>query len=90
MNAKTMKRKPNRRSGEVMRNEYDFSDGVRGKYYRNYLKSTSVVTLDQDVSVRFRTSAALNQALRTLMQTELLIRSLAKRPPRARRATAAE
>lgn len=90
MNAKTMKRKPNRRSGEVMRSEYDFNDGVRGKYYRSYLKSTSVVTLDHDVSVRFRTSAAVNQALRTLMQTELLMRSLAKRPPRSRRANAAE
>jgi hypothetical protein len=52
----------------VTRSEYDFGDGVRGKYYRNYLKSMSVVTLDQDVSVRFRTSAAVNQALRTLMQ----------------------
>jgi hypothetical protein len=49
-----------------MRSEYDFSGGVRGKYYEAYQQSTNVIVLDPDVAEIFRDSAAVNEALRLL------------------------
>ena len=49
-----------------MRPEYDFSGGVRGKYYDAYLKSSNIVVLDPDVASIFRDSASVNEALRLL------------------------
>jgi hypothetical protein len=51
-----------------MRPEYDFSGGVRGKYYRRYIESTNVVVLEPDVHKMFSNSAAVNEALRTLIR----------------------
>ena len=51
-----------------MRPEYDFdySEAVRGKYYRRLLKeSANVVVLEPDVAKAFRSSAAVNEALRS-------------------------
>ena len=47
--------------------EYDFSGAVRGKYYERYRQGTNVVLLDPDVAEVFRDSAAVNDALRTLV-----------------------
>jgi len=52
---------------EEMREEYDFSGGVRGKYYRQYLEGTNVVLLEADVAEVFRDSESVNQALRVLI-----------------------
>ena len=52
---------------DEMRDEYDFSGGVRGKFYEEYMKGTNVVLLDADVANVFRDSEAVNQALRTLI-----------------------
>ena len=52
---------------DEMRDEYDFSGGVRGKFYQEYMKATNVVLLDADVAEVFRDSEAVNQALRTLI-----------------------
>jgi hypothetical protein len=49
-----------------MREEYDFSGGVRGKYYEAYKQSTNVVVLEPDVAEVFRDSASVNEALRLL------------------------
>jgi hypothetical protein len=51
---------------EEMRPEYDFSGGVRGKYYEAYMKSSNIVVLDPDVAEIFRDSASVNEALRLL------------------------
>ena len=53
---------------DEMRAEYDFSGGVRGKYYRQVIKGTNVVLLEEDVSQAFPDSASVNQALRLLLQ----------------------
>ena len=50
-----------------MRDEYDFSGGVRGKFYQEYMKGTNVVLLNADVAEVFHDSEAVNQALRTLI-----------------------
>jgi hypothetical protein len=52
---------------EEMREEYDFSGGVRGKYYKQYLEGTNVVLLEPDVAEVFRDSESVNQALRVLI-----------------------
>jgi hypothetical protein len=52
---------------DEMRDEYDFSGGVRGKFYQEYMKGTNVVLLDADVAEVFRDSEMVNQALRTLI-----------------------
>ncbi|MEX2582143.1 MAG: hypothetical protein WD766_02645 [Gemmatimonadota bacterium] len=46
--------------------EYDFSNGVRGKYAERYARGTNVVLLDDDVAEVFPDSAAVNRALRAL------------------------
>jgi hypothetical protein len=52
---------------EEMRAEYDFSGGVRGKYYKQYLEGTNVILLEPDVAEVFRDSESVNQALRVLI-----------------------
>ncbi|MHC5827110.1 MAG: hypothetical protein ACYT04_67365, partial [Nostoc sp.] len=53
-------------ANDEIRPEYDFSGGVRGKYYEAYVQSTNVVVLDPDVAEIFRDSASVNEALRLL------------------------
>jgi len=52
---------------DEMRDEYNFSGGVRGRFYQEYIKGTNVVLLDADVAEVFRDSETVNQALRTLI-----------------------
>jgi hypothetical protein len=56
---------------DEMRPEYDFdySTAVRGKYYRRLLKEgANVVVLEPDVARAFSSSAAVNEALRSLLK----------------------
>ena len=50
-----------------MRPEYDFSGGVRGKHHKAYQADTNVVLLEPEVARVFRDSAAVNRALRMLI-----------------------
>jgi hypothetical protein len=61
---KTSKRSPDR---DTMRPHYDFRGGVRGKYVSRYRAGTNVVVLDPDVAAVFSSAAAVNRALRTLL-----------------------
>jgi hypothetical protein len=47
-----------------MRKEYDFSDGVRGKYSVRYASGTNVVLIDPDLIRAFPDSKSVNDALR--------------------------
>jgi hypothetical protein len=67
-----------RQPAEEMRAEYDFSRGVRGKYYARYKKGTNLVLLEPDIAKAFPDSASVNEALRLLV-------SIAKREPSASR-----
>jgi hypothetical protein len=51
-----------------MRDHYDFSKGVPGKYARQYKEGTNAVLLDPDVAKEFPDSAAVNEALRQLLR----------------------
>ena len=48
--------------------DIDFSGGVRGKYAARYAAGTNVVVLSPDVAEVFPDSAAVNEALRTLVR----------------------
>ena len=69
-------------SADDMRAEYDFdySKAVRGRYYRRLLKEgANVVVLDPDVAKAFRNSAAVNEALRSLLRMSEATRRLTSR-----------
>ena len=51
-----------------MRPEYDFSRGVRGKYAARVAKGAKVVVLEPDVAEEFKTSDAVNAALRKIAE----------------------
>ena len=75
----------NAEPADEMRAEYDFdySKAVRGKYYRRLLKEgANVVVLDPDVAKVFRTSAAVNEALRSLLRVSEATRRLTSRSSR--------
>ena len=52
---------------DVMRTEYDFSTGVRGKHHEAFHQGTNLVLLEPDVAEVFKDSATVNSALRTLV-----------------------
>jgi hypothetical protein len=47
--------------------EYDFSQGVRGKYAKRFADGTNIVVLSPDVAEFFPDSEAVNTALRALV-----------------------
>jgi hypothetical protein len=49
-----------------MQDEYDFGQGVRGKYAGRYAEGSNVVVLSPDVAEAFPDSDAVNDALRVL------------------------
>ena len=57
----------NKEAAEML-DEYDFSQGVVGKYAKQYAEGTNVVLLDPDVAKVFPDSEAVNQALRAIAQ----------------------
>ena len=62
-----MRKEADKDRAEELREEYDFSQGVRGKYAARYSEGTNVVILDPDVAVAFPDSKAVNNALRALV-----------------------
>ena len=52
-----------------MRQEYDFSQGVRGKYAKRFSEGTNLVLLDPDVAAEFPSAAAVNKALREVLKS---------------------
>lgn len=70
MNAKLTK-KANEAEADTLRPEYrreDLGKGVRGKYFKQHMQGTNLVLLQPEVAKAFPTPAAVNEALRGLMQ----------------------
>ena len=61
-----MAKEPGSDSDPDMMEEYDFSNGVRGKYAERYATGNNLVVLDPDVAEVFPDSASVNRALRAL------------------------
>jgi hypothetical protein len=57
-----------REKNNEMPREYDFSQGVRGKYARRYAQGTNVVVLEPDVAKAFPNAEAVNSSLRSLAE----------------------
>lgn len=51
---------------DTMRDEYDFTGAVRGKYAARVAKGTNIVKLDPDIAALFPDSESVNEALRLL------------------------
>lgn len=66
-----MKKEVENEMEDELRPEYDFAQmqgGVRGKYIERYRTGTNLVLLDPDVAQAFPDDAAVNEALRLLIQ----------------------
>src|SRR6516164_5348078 len=64
-----------------LRSEYnfDYSTAVRGKYYRRLVREgANVAILEPDVARVFRSSAAVNKALRSLLRMSATTRRLTR------------
>lgn len=58
----------NKTNDEVeMLDEYDFTNGVRGKYVERLANRKNVIVLEPDVAEVFTDSESVNQALRGLL-----------------------
>jgi hypothetical protein len=65
-------KKPSAKSADKeMLAEYDFSHGVRSKYFRRYHRGTNVVVLEPDVAKAFPNAEVVNDCLRALTKTQL-------------------
>jgi len=51
-----------------MKKEYDFSKGVRGKYYKKFNAGTNLVLLDPELKKAFPTSEDVNRALKAILK----------------------
>ncbi|HEY6990506.1 MAG TPA: hypothetical protein VH369_19075 [Bryobacteraceae bacterium] len=60
-------KKINRKKSVGMRDEYDFSTGVRGKYAEQYRSGTNVVFLEPQLAEAFPDSKSVNNALKALL-----------------------
>jgi hypothetical protein len=76
-----MKKASNKKSDPDMLKEYDFSEGVRGKYAQRYAEGTNVVVLPPDLAEAFPTAEAVHEALRGLVS---LAEKVGKNSPRKR------
>lgn len=52
----------------AMLDEYDFRQGVRGKYVQRFAEGSNVVVLSPDVAEVFPDSESVNRALRMLVE----------------------
>jgi len=50
-----------------MRDDYDFSKGIRGKYAKRFAEGTNLILLEPEVAKYFPTAQAVNRALRSLI-----------------------
>ena len=53
---------------DTMRDEYDFSGGVRGKYVERLKEGSNVVLISPELCEKFPSEAAVNEALRELLR----------------------
>ena len=65
-NENNMKKSSAKSADNGLRAEYDFSRGVRGKYFRRYRRGANVVVLEPDVAKIFPNADSVNDSLRAL------------------------
>ncbi|MEW6359613.1 MAG: hypothetical protein AB1696_24970 [Planctomycetota bacterium] len=66
--------------------DFDYSKAARGKYYRRLLEEgANIVILEPDLAEAFRDSAAVNEALRSLLDLSRSTRHLTRRSTRRKK-----
>jgi uncharacterized DUF497 family protein len=65
-----------------MLEEYDFSQGIQGKYAAKYARGTNVVVIEPDVARVFPHHDSVNQALRSLAEIIKRQKKLANKEPK--------
>ena len=68
---------PKRRNDDDMKPEYDFAameGGVRGKYVARLRKGSNLALLEPEVAAAFPSDAAVNEALRGVLNTTRAVR----------------
>jgi len=65
-----MKKSSNKSAQKPMREEYDFSQGERGRYARRYAQGANVVVLEPDVAKVFSNSKSVNVLLRKIIRQQ--------------------
>jgi hypothetical protein len=76
------------KKADELRKEYrreDLGPGVRGKYYREYMRGTNLVLLRSEVAKVFPTAEAVNDALQSLIEVATRSANLTTRSTRTRR-----
>ncbi len=56
-------------NNDEMLPEYDFSEGVKGKYADRFAEGTNLVCLQPDVAKEFPDSQSVNEALRSYLKS---------------------
>jgi len=51
---------------DTMREEYDFTGGIRGKYAKRFSGGSNIILLDPDVAKLFPDSKTVNEVLRSI------------------------
>ena len=76
-----------KKAKDEMRPEYkrsDFTELVRGKYYKEILAQSNIVLLEPAIAKAFPTSEAVNEALAGLLASTARKSRVTRRPVRAR------
>jgi hypothetical protein len=61
-------KKQNKKNEDEMLKEYDFSNGIRGKYAKKYAAGTNIILLEPDLAKYFKDSKEVNETLRNLLK----------------------
>jgi hypothetical protein len=56
---------------DAMREEYDFTGGIRGKYAKRFSEGSNIIVLDPDVAKLFPDSKTVNEVLRSIAKIAL-------------------
>lgn len=75
-----MKKAQKKTEDMEIREEYDFSGGIRGKYAKRYAEGTNVIVLDPELTELFPDSKSVNEALKYLAK---LVRQTRKKAAKA-------
>lgn len=78
------------RSQDELLPEYDFASmkgGVRGKYVARLRKGSNIVVLEPEIAAAFPSEAAVNEALRGVLNTTKAVRRTGGLPNKALQST---
>ncbi len=64
-----MKKVSRRADEDEILPEYDFSNGVRGKYAKRFAEGTNLILLEPDLAAEFPNSRSVSRALRAYLKS---------------------